>query len=893
MKNLTSLLVIGVSLTLACVGLDDGTSVDQTPAVVSALYSVTATASSVNGTNTAAKAVDGNTSTRWESMQGHDPEWIYVDLGSMQPIGEVKLIWENAYAKAYQLQWSNDAMAWNTFENITNKTTNAADDYTGLSLNARYVRMYGTTRATQYGYSIYEFQVSASTSTGTGGTGGTGGAAGSSGSGGSAGSSGSGGSAGSGGTGGTGGAAGSGGASGSLGRVDSLISSSWRFHQGDVSGAQATGFDDSSWTLLSVPHTWNATDGQDGGSNYYRGIGWYRRHITVPADSTGRHVYLSFDGSNIVSDVYVNGTLAGEHRGGFARFRYDVTSLVTAGDNVVAVKVSNASFNDVPPLTADFTFFGGMYRDVHMTVFDPVHIDQRDFGASGIYLTPTSVTSTSATLGARVRVTNESAATKTADVSVAIKDASGATVTTLSKTGTSIGAGATVDVTVSTTISNPHLWKGRVDPYVYSAVVNVSSGGVVTDTDTAKFGFRAYQVSTTTGFSLNGSAYDLHGVNRHQDRLNKGWAISTGDQDQDMNLMTEMGVTAIRTAHYQNSQYFYDICDSNGLVAWVEIPVVGTSTNGGIPATTAPEWSSFNTNAQQQLKELIRQNYNHPSIMFWSLSNEVTATTQANTLLTTLNSLAHTEDSTRLTTLASNISGVNATTGVVSNPNNAYNYIFSHTDLAGFNRYDGWYSGAIGDFTTWLDFFHTAYPNVKTGVSEYGAGMGETIHSDTPVSQDHSEEYGITFHDSYWGSIQSRGWLWGKFIWNMFDFAVDSRNEGETPGRNDKGLVTYDRTIKKDAFYYYKANWSTIPTLYIASRRFTAARAASITVKVFSNMDSAVTLTVHGTSLGSKTCSATHVCTWTGVALQTGSNAVSVSGTKGGTGYTDSVSWTH
>jgi beta-galactosidase len=328
-----------------------------------------------------------------------------------------------------------------------------------------------------------------------------------------------------------------------------------------------------------------------------------------------------------------------------------------------------------------------------------------------------------------------------------------------------------------------------------------------------------------------------------------------------------MGSTAVRLAHYQHAQYFYDLCDRNGVVAWAEIPLVNN-------ISTSP---GFDNNSKQQLTELIRQSYNHPSILFWSLSNELSPSPDPNALLTALHNLAKAEDPGRLTTIASNRGD--------DDPINA------HTDVMAFNKYWGWYSGTYNDFAPWADQVHAAYPTRNIGIAEYGAGAGPTIHSETPVAQDHSEEYQLLFHEAYWKATDARPWLWGKFIWNMFDFAVDSRAEGETPGRNDKGMVTYDRATKKDVFFYYKANWSQEPVLYITSRRFATRTPASITVKVYANTDN-VTLTVNGTSLGTKT-SSDHIYSWTGVALQAGANIVQVTGSKGGTSYGDSVTWMH
>ncbi|HVR60574.1 MAG TPA: discoidin domain-containing protein [Polyangia bacterium] len=784
-----------------------------------AIPEITATSSSVETSMLGpANAIDGNMTTRWSSAFS-DPQWLTVDFGATYPVGRVVINWEAAYATAYQLQVSNDNATWTTIKAVT-AGDGGTDDWTGLIGSGRYLRMNGTKRVTQYGYSIFEIKAYTPLSW----------------------------------------------SPTSLGRSDTLIDTSWRFNRADVTGAQATTFNDSAWSQVTLPHTWNALDGEDGGSNYYRGIGWYRRHVTVPADTTGRRVYLQFDGSNIVTDVYVNGTQAGEHRGGFGAFRYDVTGLVVAGDNVVAVKVSNASVTDVLPLTADFTFFGGMYRDAHLLIVDPLHIDADDFGSPGVYITPTNVTAASSGLTARVRVTNVGPTDMTADVSVAIRDASGATVTTLTASQ-SVAVGATSDVTMNTTIANPHLWNGRVDPYLYTAAVTVSRAGVASDADTETFGFRFFSLSASTGFSLNGSYLDLHGVNRHQDRLDKGWAIGKTEHDQDMALITEMGATAIRLAHYEHAQYFYSLCDQNGLVVWAEVPLVNNVT-----ASTA-----FNNNAQQQLKELIRQSYNHPSIMFWSLSNELADNPDPNPLMTTMQTLAKAEDPSRITTLATNLGD--------NDP------IVAHTDAVGFNKYFGWYGGSYNDFAGWADQIHANFPARKIGVSEWGAGAGPSIHSENPVSQDHSEEYQMLLHEAHWQAMRTRPFLWGKFIWNMFDFAVDSRNEGETPGRNDKGMVTYDRNTKKDVFFFYKANWSSSPVLYITSRRFTTRTPAAITVKVYANTDD-VTLTVNGVSLGTKT-STNHIYSWTNVALRTGANVVQAAGNNSGAPYTDSVTWTH
>ncbi|HYP78578.1 MAG TPA: glycoside hydrolase family 2 TIM barrel-domain containing protein [Polyangiaceae bacterium] len=690
---------------------------------------------------------------------------------------------------------------------------------------------------------------------------------------------------------GTGGAAGNAGSAGAAGgsagmsgsgyqeppatRADLLINGDWKFLRKEQSGAQQAAFDDASWTAVSLPHTWNASDGQDGGNNYYRGIAWYRRHYTLPAEAAGKRVYLQFDGANVVADVYVNGTLLGQHRGGFARFRYDATAALKAGaDNVIAVKVSNANAGDVPPLDADFTFFGGLYRDAHVLISDPVHIDVLDYASSGVYLDTSEVTAASAKLRARVRVQNDSAEAQAVTVTTTVVRQDGSVETTLSATA-SVPAGKAQELASNATIANPHLWNGVEDPYLYTAYVQVQVGSASTDWVKSPLGFRFFSVDPAQGFSLNGKYLDLHGVNRHQDRLNMGWAISNKEHDQDMALIREMGATVIRLSHYEQAEHFHDLADHNGTVLWAEIPLVNAISNS----------SAFTTNATQQLTELIRQNYNHPSIIFWGIGNEQRSdNSDTNALLTKLNTLVHTEDPSRLSTYAACCT---SDTGGLP----------AHSDVVGYNTYYGWYDafGTSEQFGAWADKLHAAKPTWKIGVSEYGAGAGITQHADNPTRPDpygtpHPEEWQNLVHESHWRQMKTRRYLWSKIIWNMFDFAVDSRDEGDTKGRNDKGLVTYDRAIKKDAFYWYKANWTTTPVVYITSHRFTSRSTATVPVKVYTNLDS-VSLEVNGVAVAAGT-SADHVFSWTGVALRTGANTIVATGKSGASTITDTVTWT-
>ena len=488
-------------------------------------------------------------------------------------------------------------------------------------------------------------------------------------------------------------------------RVDIKLDTDWKFNRSDISGAESVSFNDTGWSTVALPHTWNAQDGQNGGADYYRGVGWYRRHFTISSDQAGHRFYLQFDGSNIVTDVFVNGTAVGTHSGGFAAFRFDITSYVHVGsDNIVAVKVNNASNADIPPLSGDFTFFGGLYRNVHLIAVDSLQFRMLDWGSSGVYLKQSLVSETSADLQITAKTFNNYTTAKNVTLDSTVVDAAGTVVATLSSTHT-IAAGAGYDFVQNTTINHPHLWNGLADPYLYKVYLTLKDGVAVTDSVSQPLGLRYFRVDPSQGFFLNGHYLDLHGVNRHQDRLNMGWAIGDAQHLEDFQLIEEMGATAIRLAHYQHAQYFYDLCDTNGMIVWAEIPLINNIT----------ESTAFYNNAKQQLTELIRQNYNHPAICFWSIANEITlaAGPDTNNLLTQLETLATTEDPTRLTTIGSN-----------AGDSNAVNW---HTDLVDFNKYYGWYGGVFSDFGGWADGIHASYPSKCIGVSEYGAGAGLSL----------------------------------------------------------------------------------------------------------------------------------------------------------------------
>ena len=665
----------------------------------------------------------------------------------------------------------------------------------------------------------------------------------------------------------------------------------WRFQKSNVSGAEAVSFDDAAWSTVDLPHTWNSQDGQDGGTEdvdtYYRGVGWYRKQLAVPDTLVGKQLFLKFDGASLVSNVYVNGTFVGEHRGGFAAFTFDVTDVLRPGEtNVIAVKVDNANKDDVAPLSgdhvtlggADFTFFGGLYRGVDLIATDPVHVTLTDYASPGVYLKQTNVSRASADVDVITKVLNDGTEGKNVTVVADVLDADGNRVTQLTSTHF-VAAGHQVQFSQRTVLHNPHLWNGRLDPYLYEVQVKVMPDGAAEPSDVISqpLGLRYFRTDPQNGFFLNGERYDLNGLNMHQDRLDKGWAVADADLQQDVDLLKEVGATMVRLVHYQHAEHTYDLLDRAGIVTWTEIPYVFDD--------NASE--AFELNIKRQLRELIRQNYNHPSIAFWGLFNALYSDEVANRLVPELRELAYAEDPSRKT--------IAATANRVE-PGAKINHL---TDSIGFNDYFGWYRGEHDDFGGWADDFHDSFPSRVLGVAEYGAGGSVRQHEEdpdyvatTPNSRLgwHSEEYQNEFHEAHWAQMAERDWLNYKLVFNIFDFAVDDRDEGDTAGRNDKGLVTYDRATKKDSFYFYKSNWSDEPTVYVSSRRFVDRPDNETYVKIYSNLDS-VELKVNGVSLGVKTGNDVNVFTWEDVGLAGGANTIEAVGTRDGQTFTDTVTW--
>ncbi len=640
------------------------------------------------------------------------------------------------------------------------------------------------------------------------------------------------------------------------------LTEDWGFRCGAESGPAAQAGEVAGWPVVRLPHTWNATDGADGGGDYARGAGWYVRRFRVDPAWAQRRVFIQFDGANRVATVYLNGQKIGTHAGGFARFRFDLTAaLKFDGENLLVVEVDNAA-DGLAPVSADFTFFGGLYRGVHLFAVDPLHIDVMDHAADGVFVTPGKVTPARADFSVAVNVCNDSGRAAPAVIRTVLRDGSGAVVATQEQAREIAAHGAT-RTAQAFALDHPHLWNGRPDPHQYTAEVSVLVDGQVRDRVSQRFGLRSFSVDPDKGFFLNGAYLDLHGVSRHQDRAGKGWAISEADEREDFALIEEIGATAIRVAHYPQSSLWYDLADEHGLVVWAEIPVVNE-----VPATAA-----YTENAREQMRELIRQNYNHPAICFWGVGNETrevgetSSRAQANGpasdhLIADLAQLAQAEDPTRLSTYASH-----------HRAEDTRNF---HTQVLAFNKYFGWYGGTVQDFATWADDTHRRFPALRFGMSEYGAGANIRQHDlsgakPAPGGEWHPEEYQAHYHEVYWAAMRTRPYLWGKFVWNMFDFASDARSEGAAPGMNDKGLVTYDRRTRKDAFYFYKANWNPAPMLHLAGRRFAERPAGATTVTVYSNAPR-VELLLNGVSCGT-VASDSRVFRWS-VTLAAGENRV-------------------
>jgi len=696
-------------------------------------------------------------------------------------------------------------------------------------------------------------------------------------------------------------------------RVHVPLDTGWRFKQAaGLTGVEAPQFDDSAWSEVTVPHTWNRI-GNEGTerspeSNNIQGIGWYRLKFQAPAASKGSRYFLQFDAVSTIADVWLNGRYLGKHEGAFARFRFDASAAINrTGDNLLVVKADNTrpalgtTTESVIPLSGDFFMFGGIYRSASLIVTRPVHIDLLDFGGPGIYERTADIQPGAATVQVTSRVTNNESSPQRLRVDAAILDASDKVAASTTSDAGPVAPGAVSVIQSSLNIPSPHLWKGVSDPYLYRTVVTLRSPkGIMLDRVTQPLGLRTVEFDPDKGFFLNGEHQYLKGASMHQDRPVKGWAISDADQEEDFSILTDLGANATRLAHYQHDQRSYELADAAGIVVWAEVPLVNKVSYDGTPANAA-----LSSNARQQLLELIQQNRNHPSVAMWSIANEIDLTptqvkgpSRPGSLLRSLNDLAKIQDPDRPTTFAdccevavlphvgNDIAGISPREPIVG-----------IADLIGYNRYFGWYRGRFADFGAMLDQAHTRHPQLPMSVSEYGAGAALTQHSDdpnggpiNPHGRPHPEEYQNLYHEASWSALRQRPYIWGSFIWNLFDFSSDARWEGDLTDINEKGLVSYNRKIRKDAFYFYRANWSAQPTLHLVGRRYVDRPFAVLDVKAYSNATQAH-LSVNGTDIGAASC-ADGICLWKSVHLQPGANELKATADIGGAAVSDSLQWT-
>ena len=571
---------------------------------------------------------------------------------------------------------------------------------------------------------------------------------------------------------------------------------------------------DNKWNFVNLPHSWNAIDGQDGDNDFYRGTAYYAKTINKSNLPTADRYYLEIRGANSSADVYMNGKHLAHHDGGYSTWRVNVTDELAA-TNLLVIVVDNSANETVYPQMADFTFYGGIYRDVNMVCVSASHFDLDYYGGPGIAVTPT-IEGANASVKVDTYVTD---AKEGQSIRYTIYDAD----------ENVIAQTETAATTATLEIPNVHLWHGRKDPYLYCCEAELVEDGKVLDNVCTRFGCRTFKIDPDNGFILNGEEYPLRGVSRHQDRWGLGNALLPEHHKEDVDLICEVGCTTIRLAHYQHDQYFYDLCDERGLVIWAEIPYISKHMPGG------------RENTISQMKELITQNYNHPCIVVWGLSNEISIGGSDDDLLENhriLNDLCHEMDKTRLTTIAA-VSMCKMEDPYLQIP-----------DVVSYNHYFGWYGGDTSMNGPWFDKFHATHPNIPIGCSEYGCEALDW-HTSEPRQGDYTEEYQAYYHEELIKQLFSRKYMWATHVWNMFDFGADARNEGGENGQNHKGLVTFDRKYKKDAFYAYKAWLSDEPFVHLCGKRYVD-RVEDVTkVTVYSNQPK-VELFANGVSLGVK-----------------------------------------
>lgn len=642
-------------------------------------------------------------------------------------------------------------------------------------------------------------------------------------------------------------------------RQDILLNNDWnfRFSHQVQKGTEVR---------VDLPHTWNAQDALSGKIDYKRGIGNYEKNLFIRPEWKGKRLFIRFEGVNNIADVFINRRHIGEHRGGYGAFIFEITGKVEYGkENSILVRVNNGEQLDIMPLVGDFNFYGGIYRDVHLLITDETCISPLDYASPGVRLIQDSVSHRYAKVRAIVDLSNGSSGNQEVELNVRLLD--GQRVVKEGTKNVNLSGNEVMQQELTFEIDQPHLWNGRQDPFLYQVEVTLFRNGQMVDRVTQPLGLRFYRIDPDKGFFLNGKHLPLQGVCRHQDRSEVGNALRPQHHEEDVALMLEMGVNAVRLAHYPQATYFYDLMDKNGIIVWAEIPFVGP---GGYNDKGFVDLPAFRANGKEQLKELIRQHYNHLSICVWGLFNELTELGDNPVeYIKELNVLAHQEDTTRPTTSASNQMG-------------DLNFI---TDAIAWNRYDGWYGGTPADLGKWLDRMHKDHPEICIAISEYGAGASiyhqqDSLVKTVPTSWWHPENWQTYYHIENWKTISSRPYVWGSFVWNMFDFGAAHRTEGDRPGINDKGLVTFDRKVRKDAFYFYKANWNREePMLYLTGKRNTVRTQRLQTITAFTNLSGAE-LFVNGKSYGKAIPDSYAILEWKNVELEPGENEIKVVSTN-------------
>ena len=594
-------------------------------------------------------------------------------------------------------------------------------------------------------------------------------------------------------------------------RTITNINRKWAFTKQSVEIPSAI---DNTWDFVELPHSWNAVDGQDGGNDYFRGTALYAKELTKEELPEAERYYIEIQGANSSADLYVNGKKLAHHDGGYSTWRCDITEEI-GEKTMIVIAVDNAPNETVYPQMADFTFYGGLYRDVNIIGVSESHFDLDYYGGPGIKVTPI-VEGANANVEVEVFLTNSKMGQY---LQYTVMDAEGNTIANV----------ATDDTKVNIAIENVHLWNGRKDPYLYTVEVNLVQEKDILDTVSTRFGCRTFKIDPENGFILNGEEYPLRGVSRHQDRWGIGNALLPEHHEEDIALICELGATTIRLAHYQHDQYFYDLCDEVGLVIWAEIPYISRHMPTG------------RENTISQMKELVTQNYNHPSIVVWGLSNEISIAGSGEDLLENhriLNDMCHEMDKTRLTTIAA-VSMCSMDDPYLQIP-----------DVVSYNHYFGWYGGDTSMNGPWFDKFHAKHPNIPIGVSEYGC-EALNWHTSNPTQGDYTEEYQAYYHEELIRQLFTRKYIWATHVWNMFDFGADARAEGGENGQNHKGLMTMDRKYKKDAFFAYKAWLNPEPMIHLCGKRYID-RVEDVTkVTVYSNQPT-VELFANGVSLGVK-----------------------------------------